>query len=342
MNAEDKQLFFFFFPCFYTSLVTFFFLQHTRPSITLCHHPEMNPSDDASLRLALELQIQDAEGLSRPSRQGRGRKRKASDFDVALAVYQEHLTTEIQSVGGRLPTAPTDALSFRPRKRPATGTRRVPTPATRVNPPRQAKASVWQTAVPAQTAAPADSSSALQCMGCLEVLDGDFYIRAPCSHLYCGTCLARFFTVATTDGGVFPASCCVEPIPLADAHRFLPAEVVTRYEMMQLETDTQAADRRYCYVKACGSFIPPADFAGDRATCRSCPAQTCILCRAAAHDGVCADDSAPDEIRALVAANGLHWKQCPRCKNWREKMSGCPHMGEFKVASRCRACVRQM
>lgn len=326
----------------YCSCYFFLSLQHTRSSITLCHHPEMDPSDDASLRLALELQIQDAEGLSRPRQQGRGRKRKASDFDVALGVYQEHLAAEIQSVGGRLPKAPADALPFRPRKRPATGTRRVPTPATRVNPPRQAKASVWQTAVPAQTAAPADDSSALQCMGCLEVLDGDFYIRAPCNHLYCGTCLTRFFTVATTDGGVFPASCCVEPIPLADAHRFLPAQVVTRYEMMQLEADTQAADRRYCHAQACGSFIPPADFAEDRATCRSCWAQTCILCRAAAHDGVCAGDSAPDEIRALVAANGLHWKQCPRCKNWREKMFGCPYMGESKVASRWVICVRQM
>ncbi len=293
----------------------------------------MDSAGDASLRLALELQIQDAEGLSRPKQEGQDRKRKASDFDVALGVYQEHLATEVQSVGGRLPAPPVDGRPSRPRKHPATGQRKVPTPATRVNPPRQAKAYVWQTAVTAQTVGPADNSSALQCAGCLEVPNGDSSIRTPCNHSYCSTCLVKLFTAATTDGGAFPASCCIEPIPLADAHIFLRAEVVACYEMMQLETDTQAADRRYCHNDACGRFIPPADFVGDRAHCRSCSAQTCILCRAAAHDGVCPDDPAPDEIRALVAARRLRWKQCPRCTKWIEKISGCCHMGEFIVVS---------
>ncbi|OAR05730.1 hypothetical protein LLEC1_03456 [Akanthomyces lecanii] len=273
----------------------------------------MDSSGDASQRLALELHIHDAEGPSRPTTNRRSRKRKASDFDVAVGAYQEHLSTEIQSVGGRLPAPPADALPSRPRKRHATEQRKVPTPATRVNPPRRAKASVSQTAAPVQTAIVheaslaeglANSNNALRCVVCYEVLNEDLSIRAPCNDLYCGICLVGGFTAALAQGGSFPFSCCSTPIPLTDALRVLPDELVFQYKRKQLELNTP--NPLYCHNGACAVFIPPSEFVEDRAPCPSCREQTCILCRDAAHDGVCADDPARAELLDMACAEG--WK----------------------------------
>ncbi|KAM3511888.1 hypothetical protein MY11210_004506 [Beauveria gryllotalpidicola] len=60
---------------------------------------------DASRRLALELQLRDVDAPN-TSPNLRSHKRKAPDFGVSLKVYQEYLTSEIQSVGGRLPSSP--------------------------------------------------------------------------------------------------------------------------------------------------------------------------------------------------------------------------------------------
>lgn len=296
------------------------------------HPPVMAGFDTASLRLALELQLQDVEGLKLKPK-GRGRKRKAgdADFEFALGAYQEDLTAEIQSVGGRFPAPPPApiASSSRPKKRLATGKRNGPSPKKRVNPRRAAKASSPHAAVSTQSAAAQTgqeaASNALQCRVCFEDQDEESVFRTPCDHVYCAACLVGHVTSALTGGCKFPPECCSTPIPFEGAAlQMLPADLVARFQRMQLELSTP--NPRYCHDPACAAFLPPSDFAGDRGLCSSCRAWTCILCRAAAHDGVCPSDAAQNEVRDMARRRG--WRPCVRCGNLVERTGGCAHMSE--------------
>ncbi|KAM3497515.1 hypothetical protein MY10362_009141 [Beauveria mimosiformis] len=102
--------------------------------------------EDASRRLALDLQLREVDALN-TSPNLRGRRR------IALKVYQEYLTNEIQSVGGRSPTSPAaEASSSRRKNRVATCKKRLPAQKRRAILPREAKASSSQIAVATQSA----------------------------------------------------------------------------------------------------------------------------------------------------------------------------------------------
>ncbi|KAJ6786174.1 hypothetical protein PWT90_00736 [Aphanocladium album] len=288
-------------------------------------------SNETSLRLALDLQLRDVEELL-PKKKGCGRKRKATDFDIALGEYEKHLAAEIQAVGGRLP-APLDVA--RPRKRAATRKSAPSSPDARVNLPRHAKSTalraIQTTTPPAQDSSTHNASGVLastnelQCAICLEPPLGGFV--STCVHVYCATCVGTFFANATNDEAIFPPRCCGTPILLENARDLLPVDVVTRFEKKQIEFGTP--NRRYCHGTNCGEFLDPADFAGDRCQCSTCQAWACILCRAAAHDGVCPNDALQNEVRTMAVQRG--WKPCPACGNLVEKNQGCNHICECNV-----------
>ncbi|KAJ3496291.1 hypothetical protein NLG97_g2758 [Lecanicillium saksenae] len=270
----------------------------------------MASSNDPSLRLALDLQLRDVAELQ-PKKNGRGRKRKATDFEIALGVYAEQLASDIQPLGGRL-AAPLDAV--RPRKRAATTKSVTATPSVRAILPREAKSAALlsmqmqlaarQPEQEEQQASASDPTSTLlatgnelQCAGCFEPPhDGHVSV---CEHIYCPTCVSTLFANATNNESMFPPGCCGNAIPLEDARDLLSDELIARFERKQIEFNTP--NRRYCHHPNCGEFLAPADFDGDRCQCTACQYWTCILCRAAAHNGVCPNDPVQNQLAGAEA-----------------------------------------
>lgn len=296
-------------------------------------------SHDGSRRLALELQFQEVQDL-RPRPAKRGKKRKADDFEIAMELYGNLLATEIEAVGGRVPILADPQPPTRPRKRAATRRNKVHAAATRSNPPRQAKAASLRPAVPTQLSTPpaeqADHSTtderavatALRCTACDDEQQENSLIRTTCGHFYCASCLVVFFTNATIDESMFPPSCCAAPIPLDHtARKFLSTQLIERFEQKRIEFTT--TNRRYCHNARCATFLPPSDFRDDHAQCTACNRWTCILCHAAAHEGVCPNDPEAELLREMARRSG--WRACPACGKLVERTSGCAHMRQSNL-----------
>ncbi|OAA50761.1 IBR finger domain protein [Beauveria brongniartii RCEF 3172] len=148
--------------------------------------------EDASRRLALELQLREVDALN-TSPNLHSRRRRAPEFEIALKVYQEHLTSEIQSVGGRLPPSPAaEASSSRHKNRVATCKKSLPAQKRGAILPREAKASSSQTAVATQSAtSQAEQEASWQRPAMRHLFEVQTEIPpfyAPCNDVYCALC----------------------------------------------------------------------------------------------------------------------------------------------------------
>lgn len=168
--------------------------------------------------------------------------------------------------------------------------------------------------------------------------------QAPCAHWYCHQDLQSKLPHISVDAmqkkGVFkltrkiqaalqnaldsrqPFRCCTQEIPV-DLCPTTTADFRERYRLMMLELRTP--NPVYCSNRACGAFVPPAQYQGpDVAVCRACASRTCRMCRNAAHAGICPQDVGMQQAVSLAARNG--WRSCPSCNNMVERRSGCTHM----------------
>lgn len=142
-----------------------------------------------------------------------------------------------------------------------------------------------------------------------------------CHHILCSECISRYFRLATTDPSLFPAKCCTMPIPLSDAERFLPTDIIKQYKA---KTEEHAAeDRTYCHIQKCSTFVPSYSLFDKQAVCPKCMASTCATCKAEWHEGPCV---MTDDPLLMQLARVMKWLQCPHCKHLVERTEGCNHM----------------
>ena len=173
---------------------------------------------------------------------------------------------------------------------------------------------------------PADAASNVQttidCVACGDGMEERDLLLASCGDYYCRGCLSTLFNHATHDEALFPPRCCRREIDIASASQFLSDELTARYETRAVEFRT--LDRTYCYDTACGSFIPPHNIDGDKATCGRCNETTCRICNSAAHEEDCPDD--PALVTFMEAATAAGYQRCQQCKRMIELDVGCYHM----------------
>lgn len=147
-------------------------------------------------------------------------------------------------------------------------------------------------------------------------------ITAPCGDLYCEPCLVEFFSLAMKDETLFPPCCCKQPITFQYAGSVLSAAQRLEFEEKFVEFST--TNRTYCHDATYAAFIPPADIDGEKAACQVCERLTCVVCKAAAHDGHCPEDSNYLALMRVAAVAGYH--ACYQCKRMIELDPGCYHM----------------
>lgn len=161
------------------------------------------------------------------------------------------------------------------------------------------------------------------CSVCYEDFKAASLFTLDCGDRYCLGCLKGLFLRATADEMLFPPRCCREPIPLEVIRAKLSTNELSAFQDAEIEFSS--TNRTYCSYPGCNRFIPPDWIEADRAECRRCSAETCVLCKNAYHSNSdCPED--PNLQATLSLADEQKWQRCYACRSMVEMSLGCNHM----------------
>lgn len=166
------------------------------------------------------------------------------------------------------------------------------------------------------------SQSKVPCSVCGDSVHPQFTVRLRCGDVYCKPCLKSFFLRVIKDETLFPPRCHREPIEVSTIEADFSPEESTAYRRAVLELIS--TDRVYCADRECGEFIWMPQRTHDFASCEACSADTCIHCKAVAHDGGCPVDEARQSL--IQFANEQGRKPCFECGEMVFRYEGCDHM----------------
>ncbi|KAL7797219.1 hypothetical protein V8C37DRAFT_370382 [Trichoderma ceciliae] len=105
------------------------------------------------------------------------------------------------------------------------------------------------------------------------------------------------------------------------------------------ELEYNSSKRTYCHVPVCSAFIPTQFIHDEIATCVKCRSKTCVICRGASHEGDCPKDTATTNFLLVAGDNG--WKRCFKCRRMVELTHGCNHIYCHCKAEFCYVCGRR-
>jgi len=162
----------------------------------------------------------------------------------------------------------------------------------------------------------------VECSVCGEAVHPHAAVRLACTDVYCKPCLKSTFLRAAKDESLFPPKCHRQAIDISLIEASFSVEELMAYRSAELEFTS--TDRVYCASPECGTFIPPPHRNADCASCAACGAETCMPCKALAHDGPCSSDEARQSLLSL--ANERGWKPCVGCGEIVARDEGCDHM----------------
>jgi len=165
---------------------------------------------------------------------------------------------------------------------------------------------------------PSSKSNALFCG---QSVHPHFTVRLVCSDVYCKPCLKSFFLRVTKDESLFPPKCHRQPIDISTIEADFSVEDLTAYRRAELEFTS--TDRVYCANPECAKFIPMPQRNPDCASCGPV-GETCMHCKALAHDGDCPADAARQSLVDFADEQG--WKPCFGCGEKVFRYEGCDHM----------------
>lgn len=156
------------------------------------------------------------------------------------------------------------------------------------------------------------------------------FLRMACGELYCDDCIIRLFKAAVNDESLFPPKCCKEAIPFGKVHHLFTREFQALFHDREMEFGAHV--RIYCHKRTCSQFIGHCVSEARKVVCPHCGSETCMDCKAAAHDGACPEDPAMISLMETAAQEG--YRQCFKCMRLIERKSGCNHM-MFVVGAIC-------
>ena len=276
--------------------------------------------DDASADLILALQAQDLADLATDHGNKEVNDEVSSDARMARDLYCEELRNEAATIAN---------LRFGEKVGKATGDQ-TPSPIASPTPMFDYEIvedfGLLRIDLNSATEDQGSSSDHLEtsyhiCVICTDQFRARQLITAPCGDRYCIACLGELYDLAMKDESLFPPRCCRQPIPLEIATQLLSSTQVQEFLEKTIEFTTH--DRIYCHDNSCGAFIRPDKTSGEKAMC-ICGALTCIVCKAAAHEGDCPEDPAYVSLMEFARAEG--YQACQQCKRLVELSTGCNHM----------------
>ena len=162
----------------------------------------------------------------------------------------------------------------------------------------------------------------VECIVCGQSIHPHSTVRLVCGDVYCKPCLKAFFLRVIKDESLFPPKCHRQPIDISTIEADFSVEDLTAYRSAELEFTS--TDRVYCAEPECAKFIPMLQRTLDCAYCEACGGETCMHCKALAHDGDCPADGARQSLINFADEQG--WKPCFGCGEMVFRYEGCDHM----------------
>ncbi|KAF3545536.1 hypothetical protein DY000_02004187 [Brassica cretica] len=138
----------------------------------------------------------------------------------------------------------------------------------------------------------------------------------------------------------------------------IPGDLFERWDKALCESLIVSSEKLYCPFEDCSAMmvVDDDDDQGDEVTeteCPSCHRLFCARCKVTWHAGIGCEEfqrsgntrkknkrSDEEDAMLIQMANKKHWRTCPSCKFYVEKIDGCVHMScrcGFKFCYRCGA-----
>ncbi|KAK3371042.1 hypothetical protein B0T24DRAFT_658091 [Lasiosphaeria ovina] len=338
---------------------------------------DLESLDAQTLRVVLELQLQDIQALKESKAQkGKGREGETSDLEIALDTLHTNLLASVQlladeamaeSIASAVGTdadvirstlaeeaqaAKDRAMALRLGGRCGEEAYPPPNAGVPLSAVNDETLDTWldvnmrETYINEGDGQPESSSRAEKrkhpmngTVGCVSC--GDTFLSW--ATIKCSSCPHDYCRGCMES--LFRASMTDESLfPPRCCGQSIPIETTRPFFSPQLvgefnakKLEYETPNRTYCHESACSLFIPPQFIHDGVAACIRCPAQTCTTCKGAAHQGNECPED-PAVQEILRVAAANGWQRCYSCRRLVELSTGCNHMTCFCRAQFCYEC----
>ncbi|CAG8933306.1 unnamed protein product [Penicillium salamii] len=166
-------------------------------------------------------------------------------------------------------------------------------------------------------------------------------LKAPCSHIFCSTCLTIMARNFVTGQSTSPPQCCSQPITGSKMNKVIGVALDKKYKDKLIEFDD--TDKTYCANVRCSRYLIYKRSLWSRLTTRrifhcECGFRTCRKCKSFAHGGDCLHpvDHVFEETKLA-----WRWQDCFKCHRVIERTSGCAHIRCICRAEWCYDCGKK-
>jgi len=176
------------------------------------------------------------------------------------------------------------------------------------------------------------NASSTTCKICFESEDfmpPHIRVLSGCSHKFHRECLADYIKVQAQDNK-FPVSCpmqgCDSNLREADLRMVLSFEQKAEYEKLYLKhyIETNPDKVAQCPGPDC-TYYNLNQGSSKKLNCPNCKKRFCLECKEEDHGKKrCGEKMSDREFKMYLKT--VQPKQCPKCKFWVEKTTGCNHM----------------
>ncbi|XP_050367887.1 E3 ubiquitin-protein ligase RSL1-like [Argentina anserina] len=175
------------------------------------------------------------------------------------------------------------------------------------------------------------------CEICLETKSAhESFSVKNCSHVYCTDCIVKYVD-SKLQGNIAiiecPAPDCEGSLDPEHCHLILKPEVFEKWGMRLCEELFIGSQKRYCPFKDCSAMlIDDGQEVVRESECPNCKRLFCVQCKVPWHAKVtCAefkrlkkdDDAEKGDIMMEKLAYKKHWRKCPWCGIYVERIGGC-------------------
>lgn len=174
----------------------------------------------------------------------------------------------------------------------------------------------------------------VECIICGQSVYPHSTVRLICNDVYCKPYLKSFFLRVTKDESLFLSKYHRQPINISTIEADFSVEDLTAYRSAKQEFTS--TNRVYYADPECAKFIPMPQRTPDYTSCEACSNETCMHCRALAHDENCPTDEARQSLINFADEQG--WKPCFGCGEMVFRYEGCDHMTCRCSAEFCYRC----
>ncbi|KAK3438565.1 hypothetical protein EUGRSUZ_C03190 [Eucalyptus grandis] len=175
------------------------------------------------------------------------------------------------------------------------------------------------------------------CEICVEPkMGGELFRIKGCSHAYCNDCVTKYVTSKLHDNVTrigCPVSGCGGVLEPGYCQSILPSEVFDRWGNALCEALILEAERFYCPFKDCSALLIKDECAAvlRESECPNCRRLFCAQCRVPWHaeigckefQGLKEGEREREDIMLKKLAESKHWRRCPKCSFYVQKISGC-------------------